>query len=426
MQKALKLQAYTLSNLRIVKPAFSYTILTDGPFSFTTRVVMKEMKISIHNTIYDASEAVAYHSGAFPPSALDLSALIGPQTDAAMELVRFDTELRQLPRSELLLAPLRARDAVVSSRMEGTISTLEEVLRLEADAEEDGLPTNAREADLEVALYARALKQAEGALRDGYPFSDYILKNAHRTLLYTGRGARNRPGDYKSEQNYIGEKRARRIDYIPISPENLPGGLKRFFDFANRTREDDQLLPLLRVALAHAEFEALHPFEDGNGRLGRMLIPLMLWKQGLLSAPHFFVSDYFERNKDEYIDRLRQVSQNGAWTAWCAFFCRAIRAQAEGNSSTVAGIRQHYELMRERFRDVLKSRWSNDALDYIFANPIFRNNRFKNNAGIPPQTANAFTNKLLGAGLLRILIPPSGRAPGLYAFPSLLEIVAEP
>ena len=83
-------------------------------------------------------------------------------------------------------------------------------------------------------------------------------------------------------------------------------------------------------------------------------------------------------------------------------------------------------VMRERFRDILRSRWSNDALDYIFANPIFRNNRFKRNAGIPPQTANAFTNKLVEQGLLRVLIPPAGRAPGLYAFPSLLEIVAEP
>lgn len=388
--------------------------------------MISKSQIIINNTTYDTSGAVAYHRGQFPPSALNLAELIGPQTDAAMALVRYDTELRQLPRSELLLAPLRARDAVVSSRMEGTISTLEEVLRLEADAESDGLPARAREADLEVALYARALRQAEGSLRDGYSFSNHILKNAHRTLLYTGRGARNRPGEYKSEQNYIGEKRGRRIDYIPIAPEELPAGLQTLFEFANRGRDDDGVLPLIRVALVHVEFEALHPFEDGNGRLGRMLIPLMLWKQGLLSAPHFFVSDYFEQNKDEYIDRLRGVSEKGAWSEWCAFFARAICAQADSNLVTIGQIRAHHELMREQFRDILRSRWSNDALDYIFANPIFRNNRFKRNAGIPPQTANSFTNKLVKAGLLRVLIPPAGQAPGLYAFPSLLEIVAEP
>ena len=382
--------------------------------------------INIDNTRYDSTDAVAYHTGAFPPSELDLQHLIGPQTDAAMALVRYDTELRQLPRSELLLAPLRARDAVVSSRMEGTISTLEEVLRLEADAEADGLPATAREANLEVALYARALRQAEGALRDGYDFSDHVLQNAHRTLLYTGRGARNRPGYYKSEQNYVGDRRTRRIEYIPVSPDHLVAGMQTLYAFANRNRDSDGVLPLLRVALTHLEFEALHPFEDGNGRLGRMLIPLMLWRQGLLSAPHFFVSDYFERNKVEYIDRLRRVSARGEWSEWCAFFCRAIQSQAEQNTDTVNQIKVHYEDMRERFRDTLRSRWSTDALDYIFANPIFRNNRFKRNAGIPPQTANAFTNKLVQEGILRVLIPSAGRAPGLYAFPSLLEIVAEP
>lgn len=382
--------------------------------------------IAINNTRYDASDAVTYHTDAFPPATLDLNQLIGPQTDAAMALVQYDTELRQLPRSELLLAPLRARDAVVSSRMEGTISTLEEVLRLEADAGDEGLPANAREADLEVALYARALRQAESALRDGYRFSDHVLRSAHRTLLYTGRGARNRPGDYKVEQNYIGDRRARRIDYIPVSPEHLATGLQTLFGFANRSRDEDGILPLLRVALVHAEFEALHPFEDGNGRLGRMLIPLMLWKQGLLSAPHFFVSDFFERNKDEYIERLRLVSAKEEWSEWCAFFCTAIHEQAKANIETIGQIKVHYETMRERFRDTLRSRWSNDALDYIFANPIFRNNRFKRNAGIPPQTANAFTNKLVDEGLLSVVIPPAGRAPGMYAFPSLLEIVAEP
>lgn len=179
---------------------------------------------------------------------------------------------------------------------------------------------------------------------------------------------------------------------------------------------------MLRVALVHAEFEALHPFEDGNGRLGRMLIPLMLWRQGLLSAPHFFASDYFERYKDEYIARLRMISLSQEWSEWCAFFCTAIASQAEANIATVGQIKIHCENMRERFRDVLRSRWAPDALDYIFANPIFRNNRFKRDAGIPHQTANAFTNKPVDAGLLRVLIPPAGWAPGLYAFPSLLEL----
>jgi Fic family protein len=400
--------------------------LTVVPSSYTVSIVTEKTIIRIHNTEYDASSAVHYHISQFPPDKLDIEMLLAPLTDAAMALVRYDAELMQLPRSELLLAPLRARDAVVSSRMEGTISTLEEVLRLEADADGTDLPKGVRQADLEVALYARALKQTEGSLRDGYPFSDHVIRTAHRTLLFTGRGAQHHSGAYKSEQNYIGERRTRRIHYIPISPDNLPNGMERLFQFANKTQAEDGLLPMIRVALVHAEFEALHPFDDGNGRLGRMLIPLMLWKQGLLGAPHFFVSDYFEQNKDEYIERLRNVSADAEWSEWTAFFCRAISAQAGQNLDTIRRIKAHYEEMRERFRDVLRSRWSNDALDYIFANPLFRNNRFKRNAGIPPQVANDFTNKLLKAGLLRIVIPPAGNSPGMYAFQSLLDIVAEP
>lgn len=339
-----------------------------------------------------------------------------------MALARYDTMLRSLPNSELLLAPLRTRDAVISSRMEGTISTLEEVLRLEADANEHTLSTTARNDALEVALYARALRLAEKQIADGYPISDHLIRTAHKTLLSFGRGAKTRPGEYKAEQNYIGDRRQRRIDFIPVSPEQLRTGMEALFDFI----ANDPTTPVLKTAIAHAEFEALHPFDDGNGRLRRMLITLMLWDSQVLSAPHFFVSDYFERNKDEYIERLRSVSSDGDWTGWCLFFLSALNAQANSNIEIVGQIQELYNEMRDRFRDVLRSRWSVDALNYIFANPIFRNNRFTRNAGIPKPTANSFTNKLVDKGLLDVLIPPAGRAPGLYAFRPLLNIVQEP
>lgn len=381
-----------------------------------------QSQVLIHNTTYDCSSAVSYHLGSFPPTDLDLKRLLTPLTDTAMALARYDTMLRSLPNSELLLAPLRARDAVISSRMEGTISTLEEVLRLEADANEHTLSGTARNDTLEVALYARALKQAETQIADGYPISDHLIRTAHRTLLSFGRGAKTRPGEYKVEQNYIGDRRQRRIDFIPISPEQLAPGMEALFGFI----ANDPTTPVLKTAIAHAEFEALHPFDDGNGRLGRMLITLMLRDNQVLSAPHFFVSDYFERHKDEYIERLRAVSAEGDWTGWCVFFLAALNAQANSNIDIVGHIQTLYDEMRDRFRDVLRSRWSVDALNYIFANPIFRNNRFTRNAGIPKPTANSFTNKLVEAGLLDVLIPPAGRAPGLYAFRPLLDIVQEP
>lgn len=384
--------------------------------------MISKSEIVIHNTTYDCTHAVNYHLGAFPPSSLDLTALLIPLTDTVAALTRFDTMLRGLKNSELLLAPLRARDAVVSSRMEGTISTLEEVLRLEANADDPSTSHLGRNDTLEVLLYARALKQAERQMSEGYPLSEHLIRTAHRTLLNHGRGAEKRPGQFKTEQNYIGDRRRKRIDFIPIAPEQLGPAMETLIRFM----QDNATQPILRTALAHAEFEALHPFEDGNGRVGRMLITLMLWNTGVLSAPHFFVSDYFERNKDDYIERLRAVSQSGDWTGWCQFFLAALQSQASENIDIVGRIQALYEDMRERLRDHLRSRWSGDVLNYIFANPIFRNSRFTRDSGIPKPTANKFTNLLVEAGILSVLVPAAGRAPGLYSFPALLEIVQEP
>lgn len=376
--------------------------------------------VTIHNTIYDLTGAVTYHYGGFPPPAMDLPVLLTPLSEALVSLTRYDTMLRGLQNSELLLAPLRARDAVVSSRMEGTISTLEEVLRLEAEAENDELSPSARTDTLEVALHARALQQAEKSLRDGYPITEHLIRTAHRMMLSHGRGAEKRPGEYKDNQNYIGDRRRRRIEFVPISPMDLPGAMRLLIDYIR----DDRTPPLLRAAVAHAEFEALHPFDDGNGRVGRMLIPLMLWQYGTLSAPHFFVADYFEAHKEEYIERLRKVSSESDWTGWSVFFLSALKSRADDNIDLVGRIEALYEQTRLRLRDLLRSRWSTDALNYIFAKPIFRNNRFTREVGIPKQTANNFTNAMLEAGILRIVVPASGRAPGIYAFPALLDLLS--
>ena len=375
--------------------------------------------ISINNTTYDCSDAATYHYGQFPPAQIDLSRVFDPLTRALQNLTRYDEKLLHMPNSELLLAPLRQRDAVVSSRMEGTISTLEEVLRLEASTSANRTEGLARNDTLEVALYARALKQAEMQISEGYELSELLIKNAHQTLLSYGRGAEKSPGQYKTQQNYVGDRRQKRVDFIPISPDRLQQGMQDAITFFNQ----DKTHPLLKTAIAHAEFEALHPFEDGNGRVGRMLIPLMLWQQGFLSAPHFFVSDYFETNKDEYIERLRMVSMKGDWDKWCAFFLDALDAQAIANINLVASIQTHYELMKDRFRDVLRSQYFAAATDYVFTNPVFWNNHFVENAEAPRSTLRNFTPRLVNAGLLRVLVHPSGRAPGLYAFPSLLELI---
>ncbi|MDD2704959.1 MAG: Fic family protein [Acidocella sp.] len=370
---------------------------------------------------YDLSDAVTYHSGAFPPKTLDYEALLGPLEEAAASLARYDAKMSGMVNSELFLAPLRRQDAVTSSRMEGTISTIEEVYRLEAE-EDAGSADPYREArndDVETFLYSRAMRNAQQALADGFPLGEALVRTAHQQLLSFGRGAHKRPGSYKTEQNYIGDNGRGKIYYVPIAPEQLAPAMAELVQFMNAS----PLRPLIRTAITHVEFEALHPFEDGNGRIGRMLITLMLWKLKVLSQPNFFVSGYFETHKDEYIERMRAVSASGDWTGWVAFFLHALHEQASVNVSMADAIFQLYTVMRERFREELNSQYHDQALDFVFASPIFRNDRFIDRSGIPATSARTFSRRLVEAGLLRVIEPASGRRAAMYAFDPLLELL---
>lgn len=368
----------------------------------------------------DTRHAVYYHLGDFPP-ALDQSRLMSGLLGATDALARYDQMLQGMHNSEVFLAPLRGQEAVVSSRMEGTISTMDEILQLEAEYDEDDERAvgDYRSDIIETALYRRALNTAQWQLEAGYPLSESLVKSIHRQLLSFGRGAGKSPGQYKQEQNYVGEHGSRVIHFVPIAPEQLANGMDALFRVVN----DESLPILLRTALTHAEFEALHPFEDGNGRVGRMLITLMLWRGGAIAAPHFYISRYFEDHKDEYISRLRDVSSEGDWVGWCAFFLEAVQQQAIQNLTIAQEIRDCYEEMKQRFADLLASRHSVAALDYLFTNPVFSNSRFTRKAGIPQATAGRFTRLLLKEGLIETVREASGRRSAIYRFEPLMEKV---
>lgn len=370
---------------------------------------------------YDLTDAVTYHAGAFPPATLDYEAVLGPLEEAATSLARYDTKMSGMVNGELFLTPLRRQDAITSSRMEGTISTIEELYRLEAE-EDAGSADPYREArndDIETYLYSRALRNAQQALAEGAPLGEHLIRTAQQQLLSFGRGARKRPGSYKIEQNYIGDEKRGKIHYVPIAPEHLAPAMTDLVRFMN----ESAMRPLIRTAIAHVEFEALHPFEDGNGRIGRMLITLMLWKLGILSQPNFFVSGYFEANKDEYIERMRAVSATGDWSDWVVFFLQAMHEQATVNIQTADAIFQLHTEMRERFREVLNSQFHDQALDFVFASPVFRNDRFVDRSGIPASSARALSRRLVEAGLLRTMEPAAGRRAALYAFDPLLDLL---
>lgn len=368
----------------------------------------------------DFTNSVQYHYEKFPPQNLDYGKIVNSLLKATDALARYDQMLKNMHNSEILLAPLRNQEAVISSRMEGTISTMDEILKFEADNENDSEEAkNVRSEVFETILYQRALLNAQRAMKDGYPLSQHLIKTLHQQLLSFGRGAQKSPGQYKIEQNYLADKIKQKVLFTPISPEKLNDGLEKLFTYI----KDSSDPILIKTALMHLEFEALHPFQDGNGRIGRMLITLLLWSSGTISEPHFYVSGYMEEHKDEYIDTMRNVSENNNWEAWCIFFLNAIEKQAIRNVEIAESIKNLYEDMKPVFSDALSSKWSVNALDYIFTNPIFRNNRFTSKSGIPGPTAARFTRILLDKELIRTLEESSGRRPALYAFEPLLKLV---
>lgn len=365
-------------------------------------------------------EAVNYHYDKFPPRKIDYSRFVDKLIKATDAVARYDQMLKNMHNSEILLAPLRNQEAVISSRMEGTVSTMDEILQYEADHENETANTSSvRSEVIETILYQRALKAAQKALNDGCPVSQSLLKGIHQRLLSFGRGASKSPGEFKVEQNYLADRNKKKILFIPVSPERLQDGLDVLFKYIN----EDPSPSLVKAALTHIEFEALHPFKDGNGRIGRMLITLMLWKYGTISAPHFYISGYFEENKDEYIDTMRRVSETGDWDEWCSFFLEAVEQQAIRNLTIAENIRNLYEEMKILFAELLSSKWSVTALDFVFTNPVFRNNKFTSQSGIPAATAARFTRIMLDNDIIRTVEEASGRRPAMYSFEPLLKLV---
>ena len=376
--------------------------------------------VAILRSELNLQKAVEYHYGQFPPDQLDYASLIGPVARASDAIARFDQMLKNMQNSEILLAPLRNQEAVISSRMEGMFCTMDEILRFEADnaAGVENIPY-VRQEVIETVLYRRALSKAVEAIDGGIPISLWLIRGLHSRLLSSGRGASSSPGKYKSEQNYLFDKNKKHVLFIPISPDRLDVGIEKLFEYFDNNSHQ----VLIKTAVSHLEFQALHPFEDGNGRIGRMIITLFLWTSGVISSPHFYLSEYLEEHKDLYVKSMRDVSENGEWTPWCVFFLNALESQAIRQLELAENIRDLYEDMKLKFSDVLASKWSINTLDFIFTNPYFRNNTFTNSSGIPSSSAARFTRLLLDKGLLVTLEEPSGRRPALYMFEPLVQLV---
>lgn len=362
---------------------------------------------------------VHYHQGRFPPDAIDWSQLLPLIGPANAAVARYEGVLHAVPNPQVLLSPLTAQEAVLSSRIEGTQATLGEVLEFEAQGNlfDESTP---KKADIrEVLNYRAALMEAVTLLAE-LPLSQRLLRATHRVLMQGVRGRNKDPGEYRRVPNWIGPEGCtiEQARYVSSGAEQVPANMAALEAYLHADAPDR----LVQLAIAHVEFEAIHPFLDGNGRLGRLLVPLFLFEKSLLSSPNFYISDYLEAHRDEYYDRLLAVSRDGDWTGWCRFFLTALIEQARSNQQRALAILDLYRARKDWVAEATRSQYAVRALDWVFERPIFKTSDFVETAGVPRPTAMRILRVLREEGVLTELRPAAGRRPAVLAFRDLLNI----
>lgn len=361
---------------------------------------------------------VKYHVGGFPPAKLDWSKilpLIGPSSAA---VARYDGLLNAIPNVAVLLSPLMTREAVLSSKIEGTQATMGQVLEFEAKSEFGGTEESRGEIR-EILNYRRAMAHS-GELLKKLPICQRIVKESHGVLMEGVRGHDKTPGQYRKGPNWIGPAGCsiEEAVFIPISADAIRSGMDKWERYIHSGFPDK----LVQTAILHAEFEALHPFSDGNGRIGRMMIPLCMTMYGLLKAPMFYISAYFESHRDQYYERLLAVSRDGNWTDWVIFFLESVNEQAKENQDKAQSIRELYDETHRSIADITHSRCAVHATEFLFRRPIFSASDFHAEPHLTKSNGRRILSVLQGNDFFRLVRPASGRRPAILAYKKLLNV----
>lgn len=357
-----------------------------------------------------------YVPNALPLTDLDYRLLLPLVGQANAALARYDGLLQGIPNPAVMLSPLTTQEAVLSSKIEGTQATVDEVLEQEAGLLKEG----EKFKDIqEISNYRQALYSAQEYLKD-YPIRLSFIRELHRILLSSVRGQDKTPGEFRKDQNWIGKYDCPidQASFVPPNPMQLPDHLQAW----ERYLDSNDMDFLLQTAVVHAQFELLHPFKDGNGRIGRILIPLFLYQKRALSQPMFYLSEYLESHREEYYQRLKAISADGDWNGWLAFFLQAIATQAAQNSNRVTAIQALYERMKLAIHEITHSQYTVHLLDAIFNRPIFETSDIVKRTGIHKPTAMGLLKQLKAANILKELRPGSGRRAAILCFPELLNI----
>ena len=270
----------------------------------------------------------AFVPHALPPAApvLDASSYAELNRRAELSLARLQGVAGLVPSIDWLLYSAIRKEALLTSQIEGTQATLIDLFDKEA-----GLAVSNTDDVEEVTNYLRAFRWTQDTLRDpkGLPMSVRLMRQAHRLLMDGARGAGRQPGELRKSQNWIGGTRPGNAVFVPAPPEHVPALLADLENFIHQADTPDTLPPLVRIGLVHAQFETIHPFLDGNGRIGRLLIAALMEQWGLLSQPLVYVSAYLKQHQSEYDQRLSAVRTDGDWEGWVAFFLEGVARAAD-------------------------------------------------------------------------------------------------
>lgn len=358
----------------------------------------------------------AYVPEALPPPIAWNTALAAALSTADRVVGQLAGEGRRLPNPHLLIRPFVRREAVLSSRIEGTQTTLGELLAAEAGAVVDCSPEDLRE----VGNYVVALEYGVKRLHE-LPLSLRLVRELHEKLMRGVRGDAATPGEFRRSQNWIGPAGCTlaQATYVPPPPDHLMDCLGAWERFLH----EETLPPLVHAALAHSQFEAIHPFLDGNGRVGRLLITLLLVARGVLPSPLLYLSAWFEATRPEYYARLSGVTERGEWEEWLRYFLAGAAGQAE---DALGRIRRIDELLA-RWREQLAkapSRLPGRAVDLFVENPFWTANGLAARLDVAFTSAQRAIERLESAGI--VVLTGEVKRNRVYCARALLEILEEP
>lgn len=352
-----------------------------------------------------------------PPLQLD-GKLQGRINQAMLALGRLDAISMLLPDAHLFLYSYVRKEAVMSSQIEGTQSSLSDLMLYEME----GIPGVPMDDVQEVSCYVSALSLGVQRIREGQPIAFRMLTDLHRALMTSGRGVSKGPGEFRRNQVWLGGHRADEAEFVPTPANELAecwADLERFLNDVPEATD-----PLIKAALAHVQFETIHPFMDGNGRVGRLLIPLILVASGVLREPLLYLSVFFKKHRQVYYDRLQQVRLTGDWEGWLLFFVDAVTDTAQQAVDTAQQLNslrsEHLALLPTLGRSAPSVR---QVLDALFAQPIANISTLVERTGLTPATVGKVMDLLAQPGQNLVKELTGQKRNRVYAYSAYIEIL---